>query len=302
MPIHLPLISRREFLARSLLAGAGVALGSRLFAAEKPANPHAWALLADTHIDANPQRAARGVIMTDNLKSVAAELAALTERPAGVLINGDCAYLDGQRGDYTNLTALLEPIRAAGLPVTLTLGNHDHRGNFWTGVAEAKAAKRPLSDKHVAIVKTPRANWFFLDSLDKVNVTPGLIGANQLGWLTDALAKNADKPAIVCAHHNHIEPDHKGSLKDWDALLAVLAPRRQVKAYVFGHTHNWRVLEHESGIHLINLPPVAYVFKEGRPNGWVHASLEPDGLRLQLRALDKSHPEHGQVKELKWRA
>ena len=29
--------------------------------------------------------------------------------------------------------------------------------------------------------------------------------------------------------------------------------------------------EHDSGIHLINLPPTAYVFEEGKPSGWVRA-------------------------------
>jgi Icc protein len=302
MPIHLPPISRRGFLVRSLLAGAGAALAPRLVAAGKPANPHAWALLADTHIDANPGRSARGVIMADHLKSVATGLAALAERPSGVLINGDCAYLDGQPGDYATLTSLLEPVRGAGIPVTLTLGNHDHRENFRSGVAEGKTARRPLADKHVAVVRSPRVNWFFLDSLDKVNVTPGLLGSDQLAWLVDALDKHADRPAIVCAHHNLADGESKGVLNDTEALLAVLAPRRHVKAYVFGHTHNWRVLEHDSGIHLVNLPPVAYVFRPERPSGWIHATVEPGGLRLKLHALDQTHPEHGAVKELTWRA
>ncbi|MBI5775543.1 MAG: metallophosphoesterase [Verrucomicrobia bacterium] len=302
MPIHLPPLSRRDFLVRSLLAGAGATLGSRLFAAEKPADPHSWALLSDTHIDASRAKAMRDVNMADNLIAVSKELAALPQRPANVLVNGDCAVLRGEPGDYATFVELLKPIREMGAPVHLTLGNHDEREHFWAGIAGTKAAKRPVEDKHAALVRSERANWFLLDSLDKVNVTPGVLGAAQLKWLGDALDANADKPAIIVAHHNHAEAEHKGGLMDSDALFAVLAPRKQVKAYIFGHTHNWRTLRHESGIHLVNLPPVAYVFRPTRPNGWVQAWLQPDGMKLKLNALDPKHPEHGQTVELNWRS
>jgi predicted phosphodiesterase len=302
MPIELPAFSRRHFLGRSLLAGAGMTLGGRLSAAHERIDPHSWALLSDTHIDFDSAVVARGVNVTENFKAVAAEVAALEDRPAGVLINGDCAYLKGLPGDYANFVKLLMPMRAAGLPVLMTLGNHDDRENFWRGMEELKERKHPLPDKHVAVVKTPRANWFFLDSLDKVNVTPGLCGESQLAWLAKALDANGDKPALVCAHHNLADDVSKGALIDTAALLHVLIPRRQVKAYIFGHTHDWKVTPHESGIHLVNLPPVAYVFKQGNPSGWVHATLEEKGMRLKLQCLDRNHGAHGEVREVKWRA
>jgi 3',5'-cyclic AMP phosphodiesterase CpdA len=257
--------------------------------------------LADTHIDHDSALVARGVNMAENLRRVTMEVGGLERRPAWILVNGDCAYLKGMIGDYATFTGLLAPLRAAGLPIWMTLGNHDHRENFWRGVAEARAGGRPLVDKHVAVVKTPRANWFLLDSLDRVNVTPGLCGDLQLAWLAKALDANDDKPAVVCAHHNLADGVSKGTLIDTAALLDVLIPRRQVKAYIFGHTHDWNVTSHESGIHLINLPPVAYVFKPGKPNGWVHATVEENGMRLKLHCLDRGHGAHGEVKELRWR-
>ncbi|MBI3879294.1 MAG: metallophosphoesterase [Verrucomicrobia bacterium] len=304
MPIHLPPLSRRDFLVRSLLAGAGLATSRALFAADrlKPIDPHSFALLSDTHISADPKGALRNVVMADNLRAVTAEVNLLAQRPAHALVNGDCALLRGEPGDYVTFVDGVKPLREAGMPLHLTLGNHDDREHFWSGITEAGGAKRPMKDRHVSMVATPRANWFLLDSLDKVNFTPGLLGENQLAWLTDSLEKNADKPAIIVGHHNPAEADHKGGLTDSDALFAVLAPRRQVKAFIFGHTHDWRVMKHDSGIHLINLPPVAYVFNASRPNGWVHAEVLEHGLRLKLSALDKAHAEHGQVKELEWRA
>jgi hypothetical protein len=58
------------------------------------------------------------------------------------------------------------------------------------------------------------------------------------------------------------------------------------KAYIYGHTHTWKVEHDDSGLHLVNLPPVAYAFKDGDPSGWVHAMLEPDGMSLALRCID----------------
>jgi len=43
------------------------------------------------------------------------------------------------------------------------------------------------------------------------------------------------------------------------------------------------------------------VFKAGRPSGWVRATLATDGMEIQLLCLDVKHPEHGQIKQLKWR-
>ena len=50
MPIQLPPISRRRFLAGSLAAGAGMLLPRRLLADDVPVDPNRFALLADTHV------------------------------------------------------------------------------------------------------------------------------------------------------------------------------------------------------------------------------------------------------------
>jgi 3',5'-cyclic AMP phosphodiesterase CpdA len=139
-----------------------------------------------------------------------------------------------------------------------------------------------------------------LDSLDKTLSTPGVLGPEQLGWLAKTLDANPDKPALVMIHHN---PGIAGNigLIDTVALFEVIRPRKQVKAYIYGHTHTWKVEQDNTGLHLINLPPVSYVFHEGDPAGWVHATLQKNGLRLELRCIDTAHPSHGQVHNLTWR-
>jgi len=301
MPIHLQPISRRQFFVRSLAGGAALAFSPSLLAAAKRTDPNSWALLSDTHLAADRHLVARNINMTDHFTKVSSELLALPKRPAGVFITGDCAYNSGQSADYRHVADLLEPIRQGQMPVHLALGNHDNRERFWDALPEEKAAKRPLADRQVALLRGPRANWFVLDSLEETLATPGLLGRAQLDWLAGALDANRNKPALVLVHHNPGLTGNVG-LKDTAALFAVIRPRKQVKAYIFGHTHAWNVWQDESGIHLINLPPVGYVFQADAPAGWVHALLERDGMQLELRSVDPAHKSHGQVNKLQWRA
>jgi 3',5'-cyclic-AMP phosphodiesterase len=302
MPIHLAPLSRRRFISRSLAAGAGLVFGPKLLGAGPPTDENTWALLADVHIAADRAKINQDVNMTDNLAGVVRELAALPARPAAVLVNGDCAFNRGEKDDYAALTSLLEPLRKNQMPVHLALGNHDHRERFWQALAEEKAAKRPVADRQTAWLRSPRANWFVLDSLEKTLATPGWLGPEQLAWLAGVLDANRDQPALIVAHHNPGTVAGVAGIKDTEEFFKIIRPRKQVKAFIFGHTHRWSVTRDESGIHLINLPPVAYSFHKGDPSGWVQATIASDGMRLELRCVDQSHKAHGQVNELKWRA
>jgi 3',5'-cyclic-AMP phosphodiesterase len=302
VPFHVPPVSRRQFLSSSLAAGVSLLTLRWSHADTAEVDPNSWALLADTHLAGNRAEVKNGVNMADNFEQVAAEIRALAKRPAGALVNGDCALLDGKLEDYQLFAQLVGTLTGADIPVHLGLGNHDHRENFWQGLSNAKATAPPVDSKHVTLIESPSANWFVLDTLDKVNVTPGKLGEDQLRWLAGALDDRPDKPAIVFAHHNLDPMNPKtGALTDTDALYEVMIPRRQVKAYVFGHTHHWEHKQHE-GIHLVNLPPVAYPFNKDDPNGWVHCQLNDKGATFELRALNDQHPKQGQKLELTWRS
>ena len=202
MPIHLPPISRRQFLARSIAAGAGLLLSRDLFAATKKTDPDFWALLSDTHLAADQKQLGNGINMAEHFKQVSLDLLSLSKRPSGVFITGDCAFNRGEMGDYATLTQMLEPMRKEGMPIHLALGNHDHRERFWQALQEENAAKRPLADRQVALLETRHANWFILDSLETTLSTPGLLGREQLDWLAATLDANTKKPALVLVHHN----------------------------------------------------------------------------------------------------
>jgi 3',5'-cyclic AMP phosphodiesterase CpdA len=243
---------------------------------------------------------ARGVNMTENLRRVAAEITALDRLPAGLVVNGDCAYGMGLPGDYATFLAGVRPLADAGIPLHFSMGNHDHRENFRAGMLPG-AGKSLLEGKLVSVVEGKRANWFILDTLDRTNVTPGVLGEAQLKWVKQALDARADRPALVMIHHNPaFEAGKTGGLVDTQELFDLLVPRKHVKALVFGHTHHWEIRERE-GIHLVNLPPVGYPFQQADPSGWVDVKLTGSGATLELRALVPAHPAHGKKTELRWR-
>lgn len=305
MPISLEPLSRRRFLTHAFAGCAALALKPSLFAAARKTDSQSWVLFSDIHLAEDRKLASRNVNMADHFQKASAEVLALPKRPAAIFINGDCAYNNGEKGDYALVAELVAPLRADGMPVHMALGNHDNRERFWAGLQDQNV-KRPLEDKQAALIKSSRVNWFVLDSLEKTNSTPGLLGEEQLDWLAKTLDANSSKPAIIMIHHNPGE-DKSASfsisgLKDTQSLFNIIRPRKQVKAYIFGHTHDWKVDRDPSGIHLVNLPPVAYVFKDGNPSGWVHATMGRSNMRLELRCLDTKHAAHGQVRDLEWRA
>ena len=298
MPFHL---SRRSFLVSS--AASTIAVSALARGASEVAGPDRIALLADTHIAGDAELVVRETHLANNLRQTMKQVSQLADKPAALLLHGDAAYLKGEMKDYETLGKLLLPAVDANLPIHVMLGNHDDRANFREMFA--KLAKTTLLESHqVAIVEGQHANWFLLDSLEKVNGTPGLLGESQLAWLAKTLDSKSSKPAIISVHHNpqwKVDENTKiGGIQDTEALFSVIGSRKQVKAVFFGHTHAWSVKERE-GIHLVNLPPVAYAFNKTAPNGWVEAIVGTTGIQLTLHALAESHPQQGEKHTLMWR-
>ena len=304
MPIHL-LPDRREVLAGFVAGGAALALGRPAAAVPRDGESAWFALIADTHIAAGASTRVHGQCMADNWRAVIADILARESRPRGVFVAGDLAFNDGQRGDYRRWLALAEPLRAAGLPLHLALGNHDDRDRFRAELEIPPSRDEEVADKHVADVAGPGLRFVVLDSLDRVNVAPGRLGERQLAWLARHLDADPRTPAVVVVHHNPAGPlllDRHAplGLTDTAALLAVLRPRRQVKAVVFGHTHHWDVRA-EDGLHRVNLPAVAYPFTTGEPLGWCRLVPDDDGARLELRCTGGDRSQDGRRIRLRWR-
>lgn len=303
MPIHLPSVDRRRFLTQSAAALAGLSF-LRVGYAASAAETMTLALLSDTHIPEDGTVEARGVNMTANLKAAIKEINGLASKPTAVLFNGDCAYLKGLPADYANFSECLQPLLDAGQDLHMTMGNHDNIPAFYNALKSQQPEQPLVKSKHVSILETPHANLFLLDSLMTTNVVTGELGKSQLQWLSEALDARADKPAILMAHHT-LEKDPPqvgktiGGIADTAEFLELMHAKKQVKAYVFGHSHVWSHTK-DGDLNLINLPACAYVFNEAQPNGWTLARLSKEGIEFELQAHDKSHANHGQIFAVKW--
>ena len=244
MPVTLPQLSRREFLKRVALAGAGMAAASGyagLFGGARDNNT--FAFFSDCHVAADAALLHNGVNVADNLAACGRELAAWPAKPAAVFVNGDLAFKTGLPADYATFAKLIEPVRSLA-PIHLNLGNHDQRENFWSAFRSDAVRQKAVPQKQCSVLETDWANWFLLDSLAATDAAPGELGAAQVAWLDAELAARKEKPALIVGHHNLQSPGANSALKDSAALVEIFARHPAVKAYVFGHTHDWRVEAH----------------------------------------------------------
>lgn len=316
MPLHLlsPRASRRHFLRQLVVAGGGASVfssDSRAWGDESKPTEN-WAFLSDTHIAADPAKVSRqGTCMAETLKQVVAEVVAEAKTLDGVIIDGDCAFDDGQPGDYVTLAGLLKPISEAGLPIHFTLGNHDDRKHFLEAGVVSAGGESLIDGKLVSVVEGSLVNWVMLDSLRFVNQVEGEFGEAQLKWLDQWLTAHSSKPALLVGHHypqvfrTDVIPSDEAikisGLVDSEAFLELVRRHTHVKAYFYGHSHDWKTKTPADGLHEVNLPPTAYVFKPERPNGWVRVQVTEGEMSLELRALDPEHPQDGESKTLAWR-
>lgn len=303
-------VTRRRFLGLSLAAAGGVvALTPRPGAAdaektqdaraEKPRSagqPARWAFLSDTHIAADPENNYRGHYPYRNLEKAFAQIAA--DLPEGIAITGDIARLTGQIGDYENFKKLLMP-SISKRPIYVALGNHDHRGNFLDVLETTAGPTQAVKGKHIVTVDAGCARFVLLDSLVTTNETPGLLGKAQRTWLQRYLQTGDDKPVILFFHHSLRDDD--GELLDAPRLLDLVQPIAKIKALVYGHSHEYAFSDYQ-GIHLINLPAVAYSFNDREPLGWIEARLTGEGGEFILHAVDGNREMDGRVTPLRWRS
>jgi Icc protein len=288
-------MNRRQIL-KAGLAFAGVAVLGSCRSRPEPTTPDGpWAFLSDTHIPADAENNYRGFYPYRNLEKALPQVAA--SRPKGVVVTGDLARLTGQVADYENLKKLLTPV-SNERPLYLAMGNHDDRANFGRVFDQPAGDRQTIKDKHVTVVDAGPVRFLILDSLMLTNETGGLLGKAQRTWLETHLRGPDDRPTILFLHHTFGDGD--GDLLDAPRLFDLVKPVKEVKAIVYGHSHDYGYSKFER-IHLINLPATAYTFGDGQPTGWVEARLTARGGEFILHATGGNTQIDGQTTNLRWR-
>ncbi len=299
MPLTFQPLNRRDF-CRNALGGALAAafLGASKNAwAEESVRDH-WVFLSDTHIPGDPDEVRHGTNPCRNFAAVREAVLKLADKPRGVIVTGDFAFLQGKPEDYRQLASQVAPYAENGIPVHVAFGNHDNIDNYYAAFTDMKREVSPVVNKHVTVLETPNANLFLLDSLYQTNVTSGFLGVEQLRWLKKELDARKNKPALLFAHHN-LE-NRPNALMDREEFWSVVKTAENVKAYIYGHTHVYRQ-EVRDEVHLINLPALGWEFQLGmQPLGWTDAEISENGIRLSLHTIPADHPKNGDVRKFEW--
>ena len=285
-------LNRRSFIRNGVLTSA--IMGLSQVTAQQDESLFHMALLSDTHVPADRTNEYRGFRPWENLSRIVPDVVA--SKPQAALINGDAARLTGEVEDYQALKDLLNPL-ATQCPISIGMGNHDHRANFHKVMQPDMDNAAEVTNKHVMVLEHPSVRIVQLDSLLYVDKVAGLLGKAQRAWL-DSFLKQADQRPIVLFVH-HTLGDRDGDLLDTDRMFQILKPHTQVKAIFYGHSHVYEYGFRE-GKHLINLPAVGYNFNDAQPVGWLDAMFKSKGVDLTLNAFGGNVTDHGTTTSLKW--
>jgi Icc protein len=293
-------LSRRRFFQ---LAGlATLAFPLRGWAALDTSGGDEVVILNDIHLTGVPEEkiSANARDDDDHLRTAVQQILALPKKPAAVIINGDLALSVGTAADYAVVRELITPLRDAGIPVHLTLGNHDVREVFTQAFPEMKSASALKAHRHNGLIDLPSTRLILLDTLDQTPGPAGKLGAEQIAWVLAKIDEVPTKQVILVGHHNpQVGGDtshYKGGLADTADFWPEIAKRDQVKAYIHGHTHEWtQALENR--IHIISTIACAYVFnKNTNATGWTSACFNAHGFQLKLNTLESEHAWNGETK------
>jgi 3',5'-cyclic AMP phosphodiesterase CpdA len=293
-------LSRRRFFQ---LAGlATLAFPLRGLAALDTSGGEEIIILNDIHLTGIPEEKIPGNARDDDdhLRTAVQQILALPKKPAAVIINGDLALSIGTAADYEVVRELIAPLRDAGIPVHLTLGNHDVRAVFNQAFPEMKSASDLKDPRHNGLIDLPSTRLILLDTLDQSPGPAGKLGAEQIAWVLAKIDEVPTKQVILVGHHNPLvggdTSHYKGGLADTADFWPEIAKRDQVKAYIHGHTHEWTQAQ-ENRIHIISTIACAYVFnKNTNAVGWTSARFNAHGFQLKLNTLETDHAWNGEAK------
>lgn len=259
-------------------------------------------ILNDIHISGAPDAKIPANAKGDSahLRQAVQQILARPKKPAALIINGDLALAIGTAEDYAVVRELIAPLRDAGIPVHLTLGNHDVRPIFQAAFPEMKSVSDFKEPRHNSLIDLPTTRLILVDTLDQTPGPGGKLGDEQIAWILQKVDEAPEKQVVIVGHHHPAlggDSSHfKGGIADSATLWPELTKRTQVKAYLHGHTHEWTIAK-EGDIHIISTLACAYVFRpEINAVGWTSARLNRQGFELKLHTLDDTHPWNGETK------
>lgn len=236
--------------------------------------------LTDLHLTDKEQTLVNGRSPYIKFSALLTRLHALEVKPAFILITGDLVN-NGQPEEYQQFCRILSRLAEFGVPVLLTLGNHDARPSFRQIVLKEPASTRPYY--HSTVIDG--FNVIMLDSHIPGQVH-GHLDETQLAWLDRELAKPMPNGHLIALHHPPVSAtvrmlDQLG-LNNAGALEAVVCRHANVLGVLSGHIHYSHVAPFANTIS-VTTPAVLY-------------TIDP-GVQENLRLLDGSGFSIGVVRK-----
>jgi 3',5'-cyclic AMP phosphodiesterase CpdA len=278
--------SRRDFLSLMGVGGVVFASGLAACAADTatrsqaagpppppplpPADDFFFLQLSDTHWGfegpANPQADV-------TLEHAIATINAVDVQPDFIVFTGDLTHMTGDDAERKTRLARVKELASAlkVKDVRFLPGEHDAAADH------GDAYRQAFGDLHYSF---DHKGVHFV-ALDNVSRTGAGIGDEQLGWLSDDLAKVPPQtPLVVLAHRPLFDlyPDWDWATKDGARALEILSARDSVSVF-YGHIHQelHRVtgkIAHHSARSLMFPLPVAGSVPKKSPLPWDPASTD----------------------------
>jgi 3',5'-cyclic-AMP phosphodiesterase len=262
-PDQSTLITRRTFLNRSLMAGAGVTAAGLFptmstiemaFAQGGPSFKFAW--VSDTHL--YPRHVNKRFV--DKTVRAFKEVQAMSPPADFMIFGGDLAQL----GDPVEIKLGAELLKEIKIKKVFIPGEHDwylDMGKTWNNTF----GQSPWFFDHkgvrfIGLDTVSRADDFWtsrkMSNVDRMGHMATLdgtlggawagLGKEQLKWLSDTMQSWGDKPTVIFSHNPLYEyyPNWNFWVRDWKEVHEILKPYSKV-TNIHGHTH--QVLYNEVG-------------------------------------------------------
>jgi 3',5'-cyclic-AMP phosphodiesterase len=247
--------------------------------------------ITDTHLGREPGPIRPGYPDSDaQLAAVLDDIAQRHPAPDLALVTGDLAE-DPETPVYERLVRHLSGLPA---PITALAGNHDDRE---CARAAFLAAGHGFDGERVV------GHWLMI-GLDSswVGHVAGLVSAEELQRVEDAIARHPDHWVLVAVHHPVVPVGSRWldrlGLTNSDELLSLLGRHPRVRALVFGHIH--QTLDRMHGtIHLLGCPSTMVQFLPGAEDfaldpiesGYRVLRLHADGrVETEVRRVPGTRP------------
>ena len=227
-------LNRREFLELAALASAGIAgavYASGLRGAEaagRPGDNFLFLQMSDTHWGfAGPPNPEAAV----TLERAVAAVNALTRQPDFVVFTGDLTHTtddaDERRRRMVRFKEIVGALKVRD--VRYLPGEHD------ASLDKGEAFREHFGETHYTF---DRGGVHFI-VLDNVSDPSGNLGAAQLAWLRDDLARrDREAPIVVLTHRPlfDLAPEWDWATADGAAAIEALMPHEYVTVF-YGHIH-----------------------------------------------------------------